>query len=172
MDDLFELTQIDAGALNWTREPSSLRDLISDTLESMQAQASAKGVTLSGSVDPGVDPVVMNSLKVQRVLYNLVQNAIRHTPSGGQVSVTAQACEGGTAAAVEIADSGEGIAPVDLPHIFEPFYRSDRSRVRDGSGAGLGLAIARGIVEAHGGRIEAASEIGRGSRFRFTLPRR
>ncbi|HEX9074684.1 MAG TPA: HAMP domain-containing sensor histidine kinase [Anaerolineae bacterium] len=172
VDDLFELTQIDAGALNWTREPSSLRDLISDTLESMQAQAGAKGVTLSGSVDPGVDPVVMNSLKVQRVLYNLVQNAIRHTPSGGQVSVTAQACEGGTAAAVEIADSGEGIAPGDLPHIFEPFYRSDQSRVRDGSGAGLGLAIARGIVEAHGGKIEVMSEIGRGSRFRFTLPRR
>ena len=172
VDDLFELTQIDAGALNWTREPSSLRDLISDTLESMQAQAGAKGVTLSGSVDPEVDPVVMNSLKVQRVLYNLVQNAIRHTPSGGRVSVTAQAREGGTTATVEIADSGEGIAPGDLPHIFEPFYRSDQSRARDGSGAGLGLAIARGIIEAHGGKIEAVSEIGQGSLFRFTLPRK
>jgi signal transduction histidine kinase len=172
VDDLFELTQIDAGAQSWTREPSSLRDLISDTLESMQAQADAKGVALSGSVGPGVDPVVMNSLKVQRVLYNLVQNAIRHTPSGGRVSVTAQAREGSATAAVEIADSGEGIAPDDLPHIFEPFYRSDQSRARDGSGAGLGLAIARGIIEAHGGKIEAVSEIGQGSLFRFTIPRK
>jgi signal transduction histidine kinase len=171
VDDLFELTQLDAGAVDWTKEPGSLRDLISDTIESMQAQAAAKGVNLSGSVEPSVDPVVMNSLKVQRVLSNLVQNAIRHTPSGKQVSVTAQPRAGGKQVEVEIVDAGEGIVPKDLPHIFEPFFRSEKSRARDGSGAGLGLTIARGIVEAHGGTIDVKSEPGKGSRFRFTLPR-
>ncbi|CAG0953338.1 partial two-component system, OmpR family, sensor histidine kinase BaeS, partial [Anaerolineae bacterium] len=169
VDDLFELTQLDAGALHWQKEPGSLRDLISDTLETMHAQAAAKQITFCGEVDPTIDPVPMNALILQRVLSNLLQNAIRHTPAGGAISITAQNC--GTHAQIEIADTGEGIAPSDLPHIFEPFYRGEKSRARDGSGAGLGLAIARGIVEAHGGTIRAASEIGKGSRFVFTLPR-
>ncbi len=171
VDDLFELTQIDAGALTWTKEPGSLRDLISDTLESMNAQAASQGVRLSGAVEPTIDPVLMNSYKMQRVLSNLVQNAIRHTPAGGQVSVSAHTCDRGRQVQVEIVDSGEGISPGDLPHIFEPFYRSEKSRARDGSGAGLGLTIARGIVEAHGGTINALSAPGAGSRFQFTLPR-
>ncbi len=171
VDDLFDLTQTDAGALHVTCEPGSLRDLISDTLESMQAQAAAKQVALSGSVTPAVDPVPMDSLKIQRVLYNLLQNAIRHTAAGGRVSVTAQTCEGGKGVEVKIADNGEGIAPGDLEHIFEPFYRGDQSRARDGRGAGLGLPIARRIVEAHGGTLDVTSQPGTGSCFRFTLPR-
>ena len=169
VDDLFELTQLDAGALNWTKEPGSLRDLISDTLETMHAQAAAKQITLCGEVDATIDPVPMHALKLQRVLSNLLQNAIRHTPAGGTVSVTAH--HRGARAEIEIADTCEGIAPGDLPHIFEPFYRGEKSRARDGSGAGLGLAIARGIVEAHGGAIRVESEIGTGSRFVFTLPK-
>ncbi len=171
VDDLFELTQLDAGALNWTKEPGSLRDLISDTLETLRVHAQRKGVRLSGAVEPTIDPVLMNSYKMQRVLSNLVQNAIRHTPAGGQVSVSAQACDSGRQVRVEIVDSGEGIPLGDLPHIFEPFYRSEKSRARDGSGAGLGLTIARGIVEAHGGKIDVTSEPGVGSRFHFALPR-
>jgi signal transduction histidine kinase len=171
VDDLFELTQLNADAPNWTKEPGSLRDLISDTLESMRAQANAKGVTLCGVVAPTIDPVPMNSLKMQRVLSNLLQNAIRHTPPGGQVSVSAQQCADDQCVQVEIADSGEGIAPDDLPHIFEPFYRSEKSRARDGGGAGLGLTIARSIVEAHSGTIQVTSAPNVGSRFTFTLPR-
>ncbi len=171
VDDLFELTQLDAGAMNWSKEPASLRDLISDTIESMQAQADAKGVRLSGVVDPAVDPVVMNSLKMQRVLYNLLQNAIRHTPAGGLVSIAAQPCEQGHQARVEVSDTGDGIAPADLPHVFEPFYRGDKARARDGSGAGLGLAIAQGIIEAHGGKIDVTSAPGVGTHFVITLPR-
>jgi signal transduction histidine kinase len=171
VDDLFELTQLDAGALNWTKEPASLSDLISDTLESMQAQALAQSVALTGSVGPGIDPVLMNSFKIQRVLYNLVQNAIRHTPAGGQISVTALLCADERQVQVQVSDTGEGISADDLPHIFEPFYRSEKSRARDGSGAGLGLTIARGIVQAHGGALVAASRPGEGSRFSFTLPR-
>ncbi len=172
VDDLFELTQLDAGALMWTKELGSLRDLISDTLESMQAQSEEKGVKLSGWVDPQVDPVPMNSLKVQRVLYNLVQNAIRHTPAGGAVSVTAQLRNSRNQVQVEIKDTGEGIAESDLGKIFEPFYRGEKSRSRNvGDGSGLGLAIAKGFVEAHGGRIGVESRAGAGSRFWFTLPR-
>ncbi len=172
VDDLFELTQLDAGALMWTKELGSLRDLISDTLESMQAHAEEKGVKLSGWVDPQVDPVPMNSLKVQRVLYNLVQNAIRHTPAGGAVSVTAQLRNSRNQVQVEIKDTGEGIAESDLGKIFEPFYRGEKSRSRNvGDGSGLGLAIAKGFVEAHGGRIGVESRAGAGSRFWFTLPR-
>ena len=171
VDDLFELTQLDAGAPNWTKEPGSLRDLISDTLETLRVQAERQGVHLTGFVEPSIDPVMMNSFKIQRVLSNLVQNAIRHTPAGGRVSVRAQPCADGKQVQVEIADSGEGIAPTVLPHIFEAFYRSEKSHARDGGGAGLGLAIARGIVEAHSGTIEATSELGAGSQFRFTLPR-
>jgi len=134
-------------------------------------QAERQGVQLSGSVEPSIDPVMMNSFKMQRVLSNLVQNAIRHTSAGRQVSVRARPCADGKQVHVEIVDSGEGIAPIDLPHIFEPFYHGEKSRARDGSGAGLGLAIARGIVEAYSGTIDVTSQLGEGSLFRFTLPR-
>ncbi len=169
VDDLFELTQLDVGAQNWSKEPGSLRDLISDTLETLRVQAHAKGIELSGAVEPSVDPVPMNSFKIQRVLSNLVLNAIHHTPANGSICVNARCAERGVQ--VEIVDTGEGIAPNDLPHIFEPFYRGEKSRARNGGGAGLGLAIARGIVEAHGGTISVTSEPGAGSRFYFTLPR-
>jgi signal transduction histidine kinase len=171
VDELFELSQLDVGAPHWKKESGSLRDLISDTLETLRAQAEDRGVQLSGAVEPTVDPVPMDAFKIQRVLSNLVQNAIRHTPAGGKISVRAQLGPGGKEAHVEILDSGEGIAPKDLPHIFEPFYRSEKARVRDGGGAGLGLTIARGIVEAHNGAIGATSESGHGARFWFTLPR-
>jgi signal transduction histidine kinase len=171
VDDLFDLTQLHAGAPSVSKERASLHDLISDTLESMQVQAAEKGILLFGSVPAGVDPVLMNSLQIQRVLYNLVQNAIHHTPPGGRVSVTAELCEGGSQVRVEIRDTGDGISPADLPHIFEPFYRGDESRARGGRGAGLGLTIARGIVEGHGGILAVSSEPGAGSCFHFTLPR-
>jgi len=195
VDDLFELTQLDAGAPTWTKEPGSLRDLISDTLEAMRAQAVEKGVTLSGEVDPKIDPVPMNSLKMQRVLSNLLQNAIRHTSAGGAVNVSAQLHDGNQVQ-VEIKDTGEGIASEDLEKIFEPFYRGEKSRARnpssatssfdsaalrsgrsvsaqdaESSGSGLGLAIAKGFVEAHGGSIGVESRVGAGSKFWFRLPR-
>jgi signal transduction histidine kinase len=170
VDDLFELSQLDAGVLEWRTEPSSLRDLISDTLESMHAQAAEKNVTLSGRVEPNVDPVLMNSHKVQRVLYNLIQNAIRHTPSDGAVFVEARGRDDAEVQ-IDVVDSGEGIAERDLPHVFEQFFRGERSRSRETGGAGLGLAIAERIVLAHRGQIWVESSRDRGSRFSFTLPR-
>lgn len=169
IDDLFELAQIDVGHLELHCEASSLSDLISDTLESLQAQAAPKGIVLTGQVAPGVDPVWMAPDKVQRVLTNLVGNALRHTPSQGQVTLEARLANGHVQ--VDIQDTGEGISPADLPYVFDRFYRGESSRSRATGGAGLGLAIAKGLVEAHGGCIWAESQPGRGTRVSFTLPK-
>jgi signal transduction histidine kinase len=104
---------------------------------------------------------------IERLLTNLIENALAFTPAGGSVKVSLAAEEGGTR--VSVADTGSGIAPEDLPHIFERFYRADRSRGRSTGGAGLGLAIARQIAELHGSRLVVESSPGRGSRFHFLL---
>jgi signal transduction histidine kinase len=172
IDDLFELAQLDAGRLMLQFEASSLRDLISDTLRSMQAQAERGKIALQGQVDERIDPVIMAPEKIQRVLNNLIGNALRHTPPGGSVTCQARLAE--DKVQIEVVDSGEGITPDDLPHVFDSFYRGEKSRSRDDQGlrgVGLGLAIAKGLVEAHGGRIWVESQQGRGTTFTFTLPR-
>jgi len=125
-------------------------------------------VRLMGHAEPGVDPVSMDAQLIGRVLANLVSNALRHTPPGGLVQV--QAARDHEQVRVEIQDSGEGIDPNDLPHVFERFYRGEKSRSRATGGTGLGLAIARGIVESHGGQIGVESDPGRGTCFFFVLP--
>jgi signal transduction histidine kinase len=169
IDDLFELSRLDAGALTLQIEPGSLHDLVSDTLEAMQVQAAEKGLRLRGEVAEDLPPVLMDMARIQRVLLNLVQNAIRHTPPDGTILLEAE--EEPTTVRVDVVDSGEGVAPEDLPHIFERFYRGEKSRVRGQGGTGLGLAIAQGLVEAHGGRIWAQSAPGQGARFSFVLPK-
>jgi signal transduction histidine kinase len=167
ISDLFELSQLDAGALELRLERGSLHDLISDTLRSLGAQAAHRGVRLAGAVDRALPAVRMDPARLQRVLDNLIVNALRHTPPGGTVEIRAEPDGAGVCVTVE--DTGEGIPPGDLPRVFEPFYRGDGSRPRAG-GAGLGLTIARGIVELHGGRIWVESRPGQGATFRFTLP--
>jgi signal transduction histidine kinase len=167
INDLFELSQIDAGALTLRLESGSLHDLISDTLRSFGAQAAQRGVHLAGSVHAALPPVRMDGARVQRVLDNLVGNALRHTPAGGTVEIRAE--EEGGAVRVTVQDSGPGVAAAELPRVFEPFYRGDESRSR-AAGAGLGLTIARGIVELHGGTIGVRSMPGQGAAFHFTLP--
>ncbi|HZY56599.1 MAG TPA: ATP-binding protein, partial [Rubrobacteraceae bacterium] len=173
VDDLFELARIDAGLLQLELEETSLHDLVSDTLSSFRPEAERRGIRLVGLVSPEVDPVLASPSKLQRVLYNLVSNALRHTPADGTVFLRAQPEE--DAVRVEVADTGEGIAPEDLPRVFERSFRGEGSRSSHGvgeeSGAGLGLAIARGLVEAHGGKIDVESRLGEGSRFTFTLQR-
>jgi signal transduction histidine kinase len=115
-----------------------------------------------------MDPVLFDVRQVSRVLSNLVGNALRHTPASGRVEIRATAVDG--AARIEITDTGEGIEVEDLPHIFEHFYRGEKSRSRATGGAGLGLAIAKGIVEAHGGEIGARSAPARGTTLYFTIP--
>jgi signal transduction histidine kinase len=167
IDDLFELARLESGALRLDRMPSPVQDLISEALERMAAQAGRKGLQLEGEIVGDPPPVLIDGQQMTRVLLNLVQNAIRHTPADGSVTLRALADTDGVL--VEVRDTGEGIAADDLPRVFDRFYRGDPARTRE-AGAGLGLAIARGIVEAHGGRIWVESEPGRGTRFAFTLP--
>jgi signal transduction histidine kinase len=169
LDDLFDMAQIDAGGLQLDRQPNSIGDLISDTIEAFSALARQRNVRLEGSAAPDTDPVVMDGQKVGRVLNNLLDNALRHTPTGGTVRVQASSRE--DEVQVEVADNGEGISEEDLPHVFERFYRGEKSRSRATGGAGLGLAISAGIVEAHGGKIGVDSAVGEGTRVWFTLPR-
>ncbi len=168
INDLFELSQMDAGGLQLDSHPNSITDIISDTIESFSELATRQNVTLEGSVIPGVDPVNMDAARIGQVLNNLLSNALRHTPVGGQVSI--RAWRGVNGLQVEVEDSGEGIQPEDLSHVFDQFYRGEKSRSRESGGSGLGLAIARGIVEAHGGRIWVESAPGQGAHFCFTLP--
>jgi signal transduction histidine kinase len=171
IDDLFQLAQLDAGHMQMNVETCSLADLISDTLGSAAPKAAAKHIKVSGWVDPSIDPVRLAPREIGRVLRNLLDNALRHTPEGGEIQLTAGLDAGEVE--VTVSDTGEGIAAEDLPRVFERFYRGEASRSRDGfdsGGAGLGLAIARGFVEAHGGRIWAESQSGQGTSVKFSLP--
>lgn len=149
IDDLFELSRIEAGEISWTMDRIELGKLIGDTVAAMRAPAEARGVVLAAELPADEVLARANAEKVQRVLLNLIQNAIRHTPADGSVTVRARSGAGGVE--IEVADEGEGIAPADGERVFDAFYRGDESR--SGDGAGLGLAISRAIVEAHGGRI-------------------
>jgi signal transduction histidine kinase len=168
IDDLFELAQMDAGGLTLAKSAHSLSDLLSDTLESFHLLAEQRQITLTGDVAVGIDPVPMNAPKIGRVLTNLIGNALRYTPAGGRVEVTA----GRTTAGVQVTvqDSGPGFHVEDLPRVFEQFYRGEQARSRKTGGAGLGLAIARGIVEGHHGRIWAENAPAGGAVVAFELP--
>jgi len=149
IDDLFELSRIEAGDISWTMRQVKVRELIGDTVAAMRAPAAERGVSLAAELPAGDLVASANAEKVQRVLFNLIQNAIRHTPADGSVTVRARSAAGGVE--VEVADNGEGIPAGDGERVFEAFYRGDAARGEDG--AGLGLAISRAIVEAHGGKI-------------------
>jgi signal transduction histidine kinase len=171
IDDLFQMSQLDAGGFPLHRAPASLGDLISDTLESFSHLAKQQEITLEGQVESDVDPIFMDTQAMGRVLNNLISNSLRHTPAHGRVSVWVRRGPESGGVDVTISDTGEGIRAQDLPHIFERFYRGDASRSRQrGTGAGLGLAIARGIVQAHGGDIQVQSQPGKGTQFTFHLP--
>ena len=167
IDDLFQMAQIDAGGLKLNRAPSSLPDLISDTIESFSERAKQHGVAVNGSAANDIDVANIDAQLIARVIANLVDNAIRHTPSGGSVNVIATRSKEGVS--VEVRDTGEGLKSEDLPHLFDQFYRGEKSRSRATGGAGLGLAISKGIIEAHGGKI-GVENLDRGARFFFTIP--
>jgi signal transduction histidine kinase len=170
IDDLFELATIDAGGLKLHKIPVDMADLISDTIETMSVIAKNKGVALQGDVAANLGLIVVSPQHIQRVLNNLISNALAHT-AHGEVKVRAfrlrrQVC-------VEIHDTGEGIAPQDVPHVFDRFYRGERARTRgsgNAKGMGLGLAIAQALVEAHNGVISLSSELGQGTQVKVVLP--
>lgn len=167
IDDLFELSQIDAGLISLQLERASLQDFISDAVEAMSFEAQAAGVDIRAAIDETIPPVLVDTKYVRRVLNNLLQNSLQHTPADGTILVTAS--RSGDKISVSVADSGEGIPPNELPHIFDRLGRSQETRARPRDRPGLGLAIAKAIVEAHGGDIRAESVSGNGSIFTFTL---
>lgn len=168
LDDLFEIAQLEGEYMRLTSHPSSIRDLISDTIEAFSALAARSGVKLEGSIDSDVGPVLMDVAKIERVLANLMDNALQHTSNGDVVHVGASSTDDGVR--IEVQDTGAGIPPEDLPYVFEQFYRGEEDRRRDAGSTGLGLTIAQGIVEAHGGNIGIESTVGEGTRVWFTLP--
>jgi signal transduction histidine kinase len=167
IDDLFELSRLEAGDIQWTLQQVPLGQLVEEAVDALRAEADAKGVSVRADVREQ-EAARANPEKVQRVLFNLIQNAIRHTPADGSVTVLAEATNGRVE--IEVADTGDGIGHDDRPRVFEPFYRGGSEAARTRAGAGLGLAISRAIVEAHGGRIWLADSAD-GTRVRFSLPR-
>ena len=168
IEDLFELSRLEAGEIQWSVQQVRLDELVAETVDAMRAEAEAKRVSVEARVPAGVAPARGNPEKLQRVLFNLVQNAIRHTPADGSVTVTASSH--GSTVEVEVADTGAGIDPDERDRVFEPFFRGSNGSARGGDGTGLGLTICRAIVEAHGGEIEVAGRPP-GARLRFRLPR-
>lgn len=168
VDDLFELARIDAGALTLELAEAGLPGLVESCLRGVEAEARARNVRLDARIAQGTPPVRCAPDKVERVLLNLLTNALRHTPSDGSVAVLVE--PGGGEVQVTVEDTGEGIPQPALERVFDRFFRVDEARSRAKGGAGLGLAIARGLVEAQGGRIWAESRPGGGARISFTLP--
>lgn len=174
VEDLRELALADAGQLDLNVRPTDVGRVIRHTVESFALVAEAQQVNLSAQLPEDTPQVQVDPDRVAQVLRNLLVNALRHTPPGGSVSVTTTAV--GRGVEIAVADTGEGIAQHDLPHVFERFWRADSARSRgDGkaqvrSGTGLGLAVAQSLVQAQGGGIWVESTLGEGSVFRFTLP--
>ncbi len=169
IDDLFELSQFDSGLIELRMGEADIKDLIMDTVAGLSAQAEQRQLTLRGSVDGQVPALTIDAQRIQRVLYNLLQNAIRHTPADGTILVEAR--DAGAEVHVSVIDTGEGIAAADIPRLFERFHKGDKARTRGDSGSGLGLSITKGIVEAHGGRIWVVSAPGSGTAFTIALPK-
>jgi signal transduction histidine kinase len=163
--DLLDVAAIEAGRLSMEPAEVDLAAVVDEAVAALAAVAAEKGVALSASVAPGLPRVRADRERVLQVLGNLCGNAVKFTPAGGSVTVRAEAADG--AVRVACVDTGPGIALEDLPHVFDRFWQARSTRR---AGAGLGLAIAHGIVEAHGGRISAESSPGQGSTFAFTLP--
>ena len=168
VDELQDLSLAEAGELKLIYQAEDVAKLVKQAVTPWEPQAVAKEISLSLDVPDKLPSVKIDWQRISQVLNNLLENAVAHTGKGGTMTVSAARC--GDCVELSVADSGEGIPAQDLPNIFERFYRVDKSRARSTGGSGLGLTIAKRLVEAHGGKIEVQSKLGKGSRFSFTLP--
>ncbi|MFN8583798.1 MAG: HAMP domain-containing sensor histidine kinase [Dehalococcoidia bacterium] len=171
IDDLFQLSQLDAGSVQLNRRPLALDEIAAEVVDAMQAQAASRGIRLTLEAHGPVPLASLDGALIERAVRNLVSNALAYTPSEGSVAVLVEAAPGGVA--LHVRDTGQGIASEDVPRVWDRFFRAERSRTRtaEGSdGAGLGLAIVRGIAEAHSGSTAVESTPGVGSTFSLSLP--
>ncbi len=167
IDDLFELSRLEAGDINWTLEQVALGQLVTETVDAMRVHAEARGIAVTADLPDQLAPARGNPEKLQRVLFNLIQNAIRHSPADGTIVVRAETLS--DVIEVEVHDLGDGIPAAERELVFEAFYRGGVDAPRSTGGAGLGLAVARAIVDAHGGEIWLPNTQ-TGTRVRFSVP--
>jgi signal transduction histidine kinase len=168
VDDLQDLSLAESGELKLYFGIEEVPALIKQVISAVQAKAAAKVVTLSADIPDYLPTVYIDYMRIKQVLLNLLENALTHTPQNGTITVGAK--QSGEYVEISVSDNGEGIPSEELPNIFERFHRVDKSRSRATGGTGLGLTIAKYLVEAHNGKIAVESELGKGSRFTFTIP--
>jgi two-component system phosphate regulon sensor histidine kinase PhoR len=172
VEELLELSRVESERVPLAREPVRMGDVLAEAVERLRPQAEKEGLTLTLDVPPDLPLVVGDAERLEQAAVNLLHNAIKFTPGGGSVRVWAHRADG--AVTVSVSDTGIGIAPEDLPRVFERFYKADRARTRaaarPGGGTGLGLAVVKHTVEAHGGTVSVESDLGRGSTFSFSIP--
>jgi two-component system sensor histidine kinase BaeS len=168
VDDLRTLALTESGSLVLNRQPTDLAELIQDSAEAFNSRLDGAQAVIKTKAPPDLPPVSVDPERMRQVLLNLIANAVRYTPAGGTILLRAEAVatKNGPAVEIDVQDAGAGIAPEDLPHVFDRFYKT-----RDSRGMGLGLSIAKSLVEAHGGTIAAESEFGQGTTIRVILPR-
>ncbi|MCZ7568324.1 MAG: ATP-binding protein [Ardenticatenaceae bacterium] len=184
VSDLHELAQAEAGQLSLNIRPVEIGPVVERVVALFEEPAAEKGTALTLALPSDLPPVRADPDRTRQVIYNLLANALRHTPAGSQVAIQVEwprpldeassshppaMRQRPAALRVSVIDTGPGIPAQDLPHVFDRFWRADQARVRENGGAGLGLAIAKQLVEAQGGQIGVQSEVGRGSQFWFTL---
>lgn len=169
VEDLHLLALVEAKQLAPEKQPVDIGDVLRDARVNFSPQASDRAVTLALDLPPALPVAMVDRRRITQVLGNLLSNALRYTPAGGRVTISAAETEDG-GVEISVADTGPGIPPEDIPFVFERFWRGDKSRSRVGGGSGLGLAIAKQLVEMHGGTIRVESTQGKGATFRLTLP--
>src|SRR5579864_1553565 len=168
--DLRDLSLAQAGQLRLNVQPIDAGPVVRETLEALAPLADERSVVLQADILKGLPRIDADPDRLRQIVQNLVENAVRYTPAGGEIQVSMQADEADVR--LVVSDTGVGVAAADLPYIFRHFYRADQSRARSSGGTGLGLAIVKSLVEAHGGRVAVESAVGRGSTFTVTFPRR
>ncbi len=168
VEDLRTLALAEAGQLPLAKHPTDLAVLLQSILTSFEAEAATQQVMLRAEIAPHLPAVDLDPDRLQQTIGVLISNALRYTPPQGTITIAAKTDRAGIT--IEVSDTGSGIAPEDVPHVFDRFYRADKSRARESGGSGLGLAIAKSLVEAHGGSIAVRSEIGKGTQFHVSLP--
>jgi signal transduction histidine kinase len=169
VEDVRTLALAESRKLQLDIHPHLITEVLERCVEDFRAQAESEGISLTLLTDPDIPPIPVDETRISQVVHNLLQNAIYHTPSGGEVTVSARKTDH-EKIGIFIADTGSGIPEESLPFVFDRFYRADQARAIDTGGSGLGLAIAKELVEAHGGIISAENNTDKGSSFMFELP--